>query len=183
DPYKLATPKVYLWRMIVFLIIAAFIALILSRQAYAAFLSNPGLNAVIIAVLVIGVLLAFRQVLRLFPEIRWVNTFRVAEPGVEAERSPVLLAPMATLLGDRIGRMAISTSTMRSILDSILMRLDEDRELSRYLVSLLIFLGLLGTFWGLLQTVSKVGAVIGNLDVTSGSTGVILENLKTSLQG
>jgi len=181
DPYKLATPKVYLWRMIVFLIIAAFIALILSRQAYAAFLSNPGLNAVIIAVLVIGVLLAFRQVLRLFPEIRWVNTFRVAEPGVEAERSPVLLAPMATLLGDRIGRMAISTSTMRSILDSILMRLDEDRDMSRYLVSLLIFLGLLGTFWGLLQTVTAVADTISGLNVSSGNTGVIFENLKTGL--
>src|SRR4051812_21258310 len=169
--------------MIVFLILASFVALILYQQAYTAFLSNPGLNAVIIAVLLIGVVLSFRQVLRLFPEIRWVNTFRIAEPGIEVERSPVLLAPMATLLGDRIGRMAISTSTMRSILDSIQMRLDEDREMSRYLVNLLIFLGLLGTFYGLLQTVSKVGAVIGNLDVTSGSTGVILENLKTSLQG
>ena len=182
DPYKLATPQLYLWRMIIFLVLAAFVALILYRQAYAAFLSNPGLNAVIVAVLFIGITLAFRQVIRLFPEIRWVNTFRIAEPGIEVERSPVLLAPMATLLGDRIGRMAISTQTMRSILDSIQMRLDEDREMSRYLVSLLIFLGLLGTFWGLLETVTKVSDVIGSLDV-SGSTAVILENLKTSLQG
>jgi hypothetical protein len=169
--------------MIVFVILAGFVALILYQQAYTFFLSNPALNGVIIAVLVIGVLLTFRQVLRLFPEIRWVNTFRIAEPGIEVDRSPVLLAPMATLLGDRIGRMAISTQTMRSILDSIQMRLDEDREMSRYLVNLLIFLGLLGTFWGLLQTVRTVGGVIGNLDVSSGSTGVILENLKTSLQG
>src|SRR5258707_1448320 len=169
--------------MIVFLILAGFVALILYQQAYIAFLSNPGLNAVIIAVMLIGVLLSFRQVLRLFPEIRWVNTFRIAEPGIEVDRSPELLAPMATLLGDRIGRMAISTQTMRSILDSIQMRLDEDREMSRYLVNLLIFLGLLGTFWGLLQTVSKVAGMIGSLDVSSGSTGVILENLKTSLQG
>jgi hypothetical protein len=182
DPYKLATPQLYLWRMIIFLVLAAFVALILYRQAYVAFLSNPGLNAVIIAVLFIGITLAFRQVIRLFPEIRWVNTFRIAEPGIEVERSPILLAPMATLLGDRIGRMAISTQTMRSILDSIQMRLDEDREMSRYLVSLLIFLGLLGTFWGLLQTVTRVSEVIGSLDV-SGSTNVILENLKTSLQG
>jgi hypothetical protein len=169
--------------MIIFVILAGFVALILYQPAYTAFLANPGLNAVIITVLVIGVILSFRQVLRLFPEIRWVNTFRIAEPGIEVDRSPVLLAPMATLLGDRIGRMAISTQTMRSILDSIQMRLDEDREMSRYLVNLLIFLGLLGTFWGLLQTVSKVAGVIGGLDVSSGSTGVILENLKTSLQG
>ena len=141
--------------MIIFLIIAGFIALILYQQAYTPSCPIPALNGVIIAVLVIGIVLSFRQVLRLFPEIRWVNTFRVAEPGIEVERSPVLLAPMATLLGDRIGRMAISTQTMRSILDSIQMRLDEDREMSRYLVSLLIFLGLLGTFWGLLQTVER----------------------------
>ena len=181
DPYKLATPQIYLWRMIIFLIIAGFIALILYRQAYTAFLSNPGLNSVIIAVLFIGIFLAFRHVVRLFPEIRWVNTFRVAEPGVEAERSPVLLAPMATLLGDRIGRMAISTQTMRSILDSILMRLDEDRDMSRYLVSLLVFLGLLGTFWGLLQTVSAVANTIRGLDISSGNTGVIFEDLKAGL--
>jgi hypothetical protein len=139
------------------------------------------LNAVIIAVLGIGLGLAFRQIFRLFPEIRWVNTFRVAEPGIEVERAPVLLAPMATLLGDRIGRMAISTQTMRSILDSIQMRLDEDRDLGRYLTSLLIFLGLLGTFWGLLQTVGAVASTIQNLDVSSSNTGVIFEDLKQGL--
>jgi hypothetical protein len=110
-----------------------------------------------------------------------VNTFRVAEPGVEADRAPVLLAPMATLLGDRIGRMAISTQTMRSILDSIQMRLDEDRDLGRYLTSLLIFLGLLGTFWGLLQTVAAVANTIQSLDVSSSNTGVIFEDLKAGL--
>lgn len=181
DPYKLASPQVYLWRMSIFLIIAAFIALILHDQIYTAFGANPGLNAVIIAVLVIGIGLSFRQIFRLFPEIRWVNTFRIAEPGVEADRPPVLLAPMATLLGDRIGRMAISTATMRSILDSIQMRLDEDRDMGRYLTSLLIFLGLLGTFWGLLQTVGAVAGTIQNLDVSSSNTGVIFEDLKAGL--
>ena len=181
DPYKLASPQVYLWRMVIFLIIAAFIAVILYRQVYDAFNANPGLNGVIIAVLIIGIGLAFRQIIRLFPEIRWVNTFRVAEPGIEVERPPVLLAPMATLLGDRIGRMAISTHTMRSILDSIQMRLDEDRDMGRYLTSLLIFLGLLGTFWGLLQTVSAVAETIRSLDVSSSNTGVIFEDLKAGL--
>jgi hypothetical protein len=167
--------------MTIFLIIAAFIALALFRQVYAAYIANPGLNSVIIAALVIGIVLAFRQVFRLFPEIRWVNTFRVAEPGIEVERAPVLLAPMATLLGDRIGRTAISTQTMRSILDSIQMRLDEDRDLGRYLTSLLIFLGLLGTFWGLLQTVGAVANTIQTLDVSSNNTGVIFEDLKAGL--
>jgi hypothetical protein len=181
DPYKLASPQIYLWRMMIFLIITAFLVLILYNQTAAAFMANPGLNGVIIAVLAIGIVLVFRQVLRLFPEIKWVNTFRIAEPGIEVERPPVLLAPMATLLGDRIGRMAISTQTMRSILDSILMRLDEDRELSRYLVSLLVFLGLLGTFWGLLQTVTAVADTIRTLDVSSANTGVIFEDLKEGL--
>ena len=181
DPYKLARPQIYLWRMIIMLIIAAFLALVLHRQVIVAFMSNPGLNGVIIAALLVGIVIAFRQVFRLFPEIRWVNTFRVAEPGIEVQRAPVLLAPMATLLGDRMGRMAISTATMRSILDSIQMRLDEDREISRYLVSLLIFLGLLGTFWGLLQTVSAVAGTIGSLDVSSANTGVIFEDLKAGL--
>jgi hypothetical protein len=181
DPYKLASPQVYLWRMSIFLIIAAFIALILYKEVLTAFRSNPGLNAVILAVLFIGIGLSFRQIFRLFPEIRWVNTFRIAEPGVEAERPPILLAPMATLLGDRIGRMAISTATMRSILDSIQMRLDEDRDMGRYLTSLLIFLGLLGTFWGLLQTVGAVANTIQSLDVSSSNTGVIFEDLKAGL--
>ena len=181
DPYKLASPQVYLWRMTIFLIIAAFIALALYRQVTAAYLANPALNTVIIAVLALGIGLAFRQIFRLFPEIRWVNTFRVAEPGIEVDRLPVLLAPMATLLGDRIGRMAISTQTMRSILDSIQMRLDEDRELGRYLTSLLIFLGLLGTFWGLLQTVGAVADTIRGLDISSSNTGVIFEDLKAGL--
>ncbi|MEJ0013703.1 MAG: flagellar motor protein MotA [Bauldia sp.] len=167
--------------MTIFLIIAAFIALILYAQILTAFKANPGLNGVIIAVLVIGIGLSYRQIFRLFPEIRWVNTFRIAEPGIEVERPPVLLAPMATLLGDRIGRMAISTQTMRSILDSIQMRLDEDRDMGRYLTSLLIFLGLLGTFWGLLQTVGAVAATIQNLDVSSANTGVIFEDLKAGL--
>jgi hypothetical protein len=181
DPYKLASPQVYLWRMTIFLIIAAFVALILYRQVFTAFQANAVLNSVIIAVLFIGIALSYRQIFRLFPEIRWVNSFRIAEPGVEADRAPVLLAPMATLLGDRMGRMAISTATMRSILDSIQMRLDEDRDMGRYLTSLLIFLGLLGTFWGLLNTVSAVAGVIQSLDVSSGNTGALFEDLKGGL--
>ncbi len=181
DPYKIAGPHVYLWRMTIFMVIAGFVALILYQQAYIAFLSNPGLNAVIVTTLLVGAVLSYRQVIRLFPEVRWVNTFRVAEPGIEVERTPVLLAPMATLLGDRMGAMAISTQTMRSLLDSILMRLDEDRDISRYLTGLLVFLGLLGTFWGLLQTVSAVGSTIQSLDVSSGDTATIFDNLKEGL--
>ncbi len=182
DPYKLSSPQVYLWRMVLFLVIAALIALLLYRQIEVAFLSNPALNFTIILCAFIGIVLAMRQVIRLIPEVKWVNGFRVADPGLAVARPPVLLAPMATLLGDRLGRMAISTQTMRSILDSIATRLDEARDISRYLTGLLVFLGLLGTFWGLIQTVSAVAATIQSLDVSSGNTGVIFEDLKAGLQ-
>ena len=181
DPYKLASPQVYLWRMSVFLIVTAFLVLILNQPIVNAFSANPALNGVIVAVLAIGIVLAFRQVIRLFREVNWVNTFRVAEPGLEPVHPPVLLAPMATILGDRLGRMGISTQTMRSLLDSILMRLDEDRDISRYLTGLLIFLGLLGTFWGLLQTVGAVAETIQSLNIESGETAVIFSKLKEGL--
>jgi len=182
DSHKLTSPQTFLWRMIVFLIIAAFIAAILYPQVHSAFMSNPGLSGLIIGVLLIGIAFGFRMVIRLFPEVHWVNSFRVADPGLELTKPPVLLAPMATMLRDRIGRMSLSAPAMRSILDSISMRLDEARDISRYLIGLLVFLGLLGTFWGLLQTVSSVGSTIASLDASASDTGVIFEDLKAGLQ-
>src|SRR5690242_2366353 len=177
DPFKLSSPRIFLIRMLVFLILGALLIFILYRQIFQAFLANPGLNGVIISVLVIGILLSFRQVTRLFPEVAWVNGFRLADPGIAVERPPVLLAPMAAILGDRIGRMTMSSQTMRSILDSIAIRLDEAREISRYMTGLLIFLGLLGTFWGLIETVSSVGGVITNLKV-GGDANSVFESLR-----
>jgi hypothetical protein len=163
DPFKLSSPRIFLVRMLVFLILCALLAVVLYKQIWNAFLANPGLNAVIFGVLLIGILLSFRQVLRLFPEVAWVNGFRLADPGIAVERPPVLLAPMAAILGDRLGRMAMSSQMMRGILDSIATRLDEARDLSRYMTGLLIFLGLLGTFWGLIETVGSVGGVLQGL--------------------
>lgn len=181
DPYSLSSPKAYLSFMIIFLVIVAFIGFILYRQISVAFMSNPGLNGLIVMVGVFGILLLFGRVIRLFPEISWVNSFRTGDPGLDT-RSPVLLAPMATLLGGKVGEMALTPMTARSILDSIGMRLEESREISRYLTGLLVFLGLLGTFWGLLQTVSAVGATIQSLDVGSGNSNVIFEDLKAGLE-
>jgi hypothetical protein len=180
DPFKLASPRAYLVRMLVFVIIAGLLVYILNRQIQVAFWANPGLNAVIIVILTIGILLAFRQVIRLFPEVAWVNSFRLADPGIAVERSPVLLAPMAAILGDRLGRMGMSPQTMRGIMDSIATRLDEARDISRYLTGLLIFLGLLGTFWGLIETVSSVGEVIKGLKV-GGDAGSMFDALKEGL--
>ena len=180
DPLKLSTPRIYLVRMLVFLILGALLAVVLYQQIWVAFLANPGLNAVIIAVLCIGIVLAFRQVIRLYPEVAWVNGFRLADPGLAIERPPVLLAPMAALLGDRVGRMAMSTQMMRSILDSIAARLDEARDIARYMTGLLVFLGLLGTFWGLIETVSSVGKVIEGLKVGS-DAGATFDALREGL--
>jgi hypothetical protein len=143
-------------------------------------MANPGLNAVIIAVLVIGILLSVRQVARLYPEIAWVNNFRLADPGLAVDKPPVLLAPMAAILGSRVGRMAMSAQLMRGILDSIATRLDEARDILRYMTGLLVFLGLLGTFWGLIETVSSVGGVIQGLK-SGGDAGTMFDTLREGL--
>ncbi len=167
--------------MIVFLILFAFLVAILFTQISSAFMANPGLNGLIVGVLFIGIAYSFRQILRLRPEVRWVNSFRIADPGLKMAKPPVLLAPMATMLRDRTGHVSLSTLSMRSILDSIGLRLDEARDISRYLVGLLIFLGLLGTFWGLLETINSVGKTISTLDTSTSDGLVIFEELKEGL--
>jgi hypothetical protein len=180
DPFKVSSPRIFLVRMLVFLVLGILLVIILNRQIWAAFLANPGLNALIIGVLLTGILLGFRQVVRLFPEIAWVNSFRLADPGLAVERPPVLLAPMAAILGDRAGRMTISSQTMQGLLDSVGTRLDEARDMSRYMTGLLIFLGLLGTFWGLIETVGSVGKVIEGLKV-GGDAAAMFDSLKEGL--
>lgn len=178
---SLSMPGVFLIRMLVFLILVGFIAAILAPQFINAFQANPGLNGLIIAVLAIGIIFAFWQVFRIYPEIRWVNAFRIADPGLAIAHQPMLLAPMATMLRDRQGSLSLSTTSMRSIMDSIGSRLDEARDTGRYLVGLLVFLGLLGTFWGLLDTIGSVGATINALDTKSADSVLIFEELKTGL--
>ena len=176
-------PGVYLWRMIVFLTLIGFLCAILFSQMQTAFMTNPALNGMILAVLLIGTLYSFGQVLRLYPEIRWINNFRFADPGnTKGAQAPTLLASMANMLRNQSGPFTLSTNVTGAILDSIGSRLDEARDTSRYLVGLLIFLGLLGTFWGLLGTIQSVGETIGSLD-TSGAGGVaVFDALKQGLQ-
>ncbi|HEU4659245.1 MAG TPA: flagellar motor protein MotA [Pseudolabrys sp.] len=180
DPLKLSSPRIFLFRMLVFVVLCGLVAFLLHKQIQVAFLANPGLNALILAVLFIGIVLSFRQVVRLYPEISWVNNFRLADPGLAVERTPSLLAPMATILGSRMGRMAMSAQLMRGILDSIATRLDEARDISRYMTGLLVFLGLLGTFWGLIETVGSVGNVIQGLKA-SGDAGSMFDSLRDGL--
>lgn len=180
DPLKLSSPRIFLFRMLVFVVLGGLIAFTLQKQIQVAFMANPGLNALILGVLAIGIILAFRQVIRLYPEISWVNNFRLADPGLAVDRPPVLLAPMAAILGSRVGRTAISAQLMRGILDSIATRLDEARDISRYMTGLLVFLGLLGTFWGLIETVGSVGNVINGLK-SGGDAGSMFDTLREGL--
>ncbi|MEG6507478.1 MotA/TolQ/ExbB proton channel family protein [Methyloligella sp. 2.7D] len=181
---KLTRPQVFLWRMILFLILTALLGVIIDGQTHQirnSFMANPGLNGLIVGVLLVGIVYAFRQVLRLYPEIRWVNSFRIADPGLAVENQPVLLLPMATMLRDRTGQLSLAAGAMRSLLDSVASRLDEARETTRYLVGLLVFLGLLGTFWGLLQTIGSIGNTVASLDTNGTESTMLFDQLKEGL--
>lgn len=180
DPYRLSNPQVFLLSMIIFLVLVAFLAAILYRQISSAFMTNPGLNGLILGVLAVGIVLVFMQVTRLFREVAWVNSFKIGDTVKAARREPVLLAPMKALLS-RQQSVELTTLSMRSILDSIGTRLDESRDISRYLIGLLVFLGLLGTFWGLLATIGSIGTTIQSLDPGTGDTNDILDTLKAGL--
>lgn len=176
----------FLIRMSVFLVFVIGVVVALVGTLAAAFFANPVLNGVILGVLIIGIVYNFRQVLLLKPDTAWLEAVRNEDvpgtvPGM-VPRNPRLLAPLATMLADRRGRMMLSAVSMRSLLDGIGSRLDESRDLSRYMIGLLIFLGLLGTFWGLLQTVTSVGDVIGDLSVANQDMLGVFDDLKAGLE-
>ncbi|BAI71595.1 hypothetical protein AZL_009570 [Azospirillum sp. B510] len=174
-------PERFLTRMILFLVVVGAVAGLLFPALRAAFLNNAPLNGVILATLLAGIAFIFRQVLMLRPEVAWLEQYQNGIPPASLQE-PVLLAPMARMLGERRGRLTLSALSMRSLLDGIASRLDESRELSRYLIGLLIFLGLLGTFWGLLHTVQSVGGVIGSLSVQGGDVGTMFSHLQKGLE-
>ena len=179
DPYHLASPAVYLVKIVIFLVLVALVAAILFSTIITFFWANPFINSLIFMTLGIGIFLSFRQIFRLFPEVKWVNSLQ--DGNMNATRPPVLLAPVAGILRERIGEAVITPSSMRSILDSVGNRLDEAKDTSRYLTGLLVFLGLLGTFYGLLETVTSVGSVINALDVTTGDSASLFTNLREGL--
>ncbi|HAI31496.1 MAG: flagellar motor protein MotA [Thalassospira sp.] len=163
-------PGSYLTRMAIFVAIIAGVGALLFPALSDAFMANAVLNGLILGVFVVGVIYTFRMAASLSPEVTWIEDFRRSRPGLTSQVPPKLLAPMASMMAEqRRDRPQLSTTSTRTILDSIRSRLDESRELSRYVVGLLVFLGLLGTFWGLLQTVNSVAGVISNVNVGSGS--------------
>ena len=168
--------------MAVFIALVAVAAAALAPQLEHAFAANPAFNGLILGVLAIGIAVNLRQVWRLQREVVWIEAFRQADPERPPPVQPVLLAPMARLLTSRErGRFHLSPASMRSILDSVQIRLEEQRDLSRYLIGLLIFLGLLGTFWGLLTTIRSIGDIIAGLGVGSDPVAMF-EALKSRLE-
>ena len=147
------------------------------------FLANPQLNGFILVVFVIGVFACFWQVWQIARSASWVKSF-VAEDGSAAvSTAPRLLAPLAALMRTRGSRMQINSTSSRSILDSVATRIDEARDITRYIVSLLIFLGLLGTFFGLATTVPALVETIRGLSLQEGeAAGAVFERLQKGLE-
>jgi biopolymer transport protein ExbB/TolQ len=175
-------PQRYLNRMIYMLVGVVIITIVLAPALASAFTANVFLNSAIMAVLVLGIAYVFRQVLMLRPAVQWLVDHKREDRDTSDAETPALLGPMATLMAERQGRLSLSTTSMRSLLDSIGARLDEEREISRYVISLLIFLGLLGTFWGLLQTIGSISTTIDTLNVSSGDFALMFDELKTGLK-
>ena len=182
-------PQRYLFRMIAFVVIVAGACAALYPQLKDAFVANGVLNGLIVGVLLLGIVYIFRQVISLRPEVAWLEHLREASsdgvlaPGALTDvKPPRLMGPMAKMLGERKGKMSLSTLSMRALMDSISTRIEESHEISRYLIGLLIFLGLLGTFWGLLETVNAVGDTIAGLSGSAGDPAALFEDLKRGLE-
>ena len=169
--------------MIFVLLCVFFIAYLLFPAVAPIFLSSPYLNGVIIGVFILGVLACFWQVFILVSSVYWIEGFVSERPGHEIAKPPRILAPLEALLRDKQSRRNINPLSARSILDSVATRLDEVRDITRYIINLLIFLGLLGTFYGLATTVPAVVETIKSLAPKEGQTGLeVFEGLMVGLE-
>ena len=179
----MSNPRHYLYLTIIYLVVVAGICGLLIQPLKAAFLSNWGFNLLILAALVAGIAINMFQIIRLEPEIRWIKIFRTGDPGLSVTEPSLLLSPLARHLEEiHRDRFRLSAGSLRTVLDSIRDRLDETRENSKYMIGVLIFLGLLGTFWGLLQTIGTVGQVINGLSVTGEDFATLFAKLKQGLE-
>ena len=179
----MTNPQRFINRVILFLVLAAIVVAAIYDIVLRAFLHNPPLNGLIIAVLLLGIIYALRRIWMLRAEVRWIEEFRNGTPVNALGDPPKLLSPVASALGDeeRQGRASFNAMSMRYLLDSISARLDESRDISRYQIGLLIFLGLLGTFWGLLETINAVANVISDLSLTNNDMVGMFDELKVGL--
>ncbi len=181
----MSSPFPYLIRMLLFLVAVIGLAFTLHEDLLRVFRNTPVLDSVILGVLLVGIFFIFRQVILLRPEVEWMRRYqhREASAPPPPTESVNLLAPMAAMLGESHSEIRLSPTASRAVLDGIATRLDERRELARYMIGLLIFLGLLGTFWGLLETIGAVADAINSLQVTAGDPLQMFAKLKGSIEG
>ena len=179
----MSKPRYYLLMMVSYLALVAGVCALLYVPLRGAFLANWGFNMVIFGALAIGIFLNFRRVVVLRAEISWIEIFRTGSSGLSVTESPQLLRPLAKHLeGMHRDRFSLSALSLQTVLDGIRGRMDESREISRYVISLLVFLGLLGTFWGLLGTIGAVSSVIGALEVGDRDFNLMFQSMKAGLQ-
>lgn len=179
----MSKPRYYLLMMVFFLALVTGVCALLYAPLQKAFLANAGFNTVILGALAIGIFLNFRRVVVLGPEISWISIFRTGTTGLSVAESPQLLRPLAKHLeGMHRDRFSLSALSLQTVLDGIRGRMDESREISRYVISLLVFLGLLGTFWGLLGTIGAVSSVVGGLEVGNRDFNLMFQTMKAGLQ-
>ena len=181
----MSNPLVYLVRMLLFLVAVGVLAFVLRHDLIRVFLNTPILDGVILGVLAIGIFFVIRQVLSLWPEVKWLRQFQHRledDPPIPSD-AVRLLTPLAVMVGEKRNKLSLSPMATRAVLDGIASRLDEQRELARYMIGLLIFLGLLGTFWGLLETIGAVADAIVGLQVVSGDSVQMFAKLKSSIEG
>jgi MotA/TolQ/ExbB proton channel family protein len=179
----MSNPKHTLFWMTTFLSVVLIVCVLIFEPLKSAFLANWVFNLLILFVLLVGIVITYRQVIVLFPELRWIAQFRTGNAGLSVLQEPRLLKPLARQLNEdaKRDRFSLSTLSLRTVLDGIHSRMDEQREITRYFISLLIFLGLLGTFWGLLGTINAVGSVIVNLDMGQEDFGKVFGRLQEGL--
>ena len=178
---RMTDPRSYMLRMVVILAVTLVIIGLLFNQLETAFSGNLALNSVIVATALIGVAFIFRQTWRLVPEAKWLSDIQKTNTISQSAPRPVLLATVHAMLSDASEEGHLSALSLRSVLDGVAARLDEAREISRYFIGLLVFLGLLGTFWGLLQTIGSVGRVVGSLDLSSTDFDAMMSQLRNGL--
>lgn len=180
----MTNPRHYLFLTLLYLLAVAGVCMLLSAPLKTAFMANWGFNLLILAALLVGIGINIFQIMRLEPEIKWIKIFRTGDPGLSVTEPPLLLSPLANHLEEiHRDRFRLSALSLRTVLDSIRGHLDESREISKYMIGLLVFLGLLGTFWGLLQTIGTVGQVISGLEVGTGNFVNVFDSLKQGLEG
>ena len=179
----MSNPKHTLFWMSIYLLMVSIVCALIYTPLQTAFQANWVFNTLIFVVLIIGIFISYRQVVILIPELEWIASFRTGDTNLSVKQEPRLLKPLTRQLGVDLkkDRFRMSAMSLRTVLDGIRGRLDESREISRYMISLLIFLGLLGTFWGLLGTITAVGNVIVNLSIDGGDFNKIFGELQVGL--